>query len=158
MEVLAWSAGVENEARAERIAMGMAKRLSEGKVNLPHPIYGYNFDMPSGALLVKEIEAHWVQQIWLWYAEGVSRKEIRMRLIAADAPQTDCKAPIRKHKWSLAVIDNILKRDAYHTGIYISKYGGHTYQASIPVLIDGEIFAAAQERHKQCESISSRER
>jgi site-specific DNA recombinase len=149
MEVLAWAAGVENEARVERRAMGMARRLSAGKVNLPNPVYGYTYDVETGSLIVNEIEASWVQQIWNWYAEGVPRYELRRRLIAADAPQSKTGAATRKHKWSLTLIDNILRRDAYHTGIFATKLNGQTYEASIPILIDAATYQAVQERHSR---------
>ena len=70
----------------ERTAMGMIARHKAGKITLCNPPYGYTY--ADGNLYVHEIEAVWVRQIWQWFGEGVGRKGIRQRLIAARAPQS----------------------------------------------------------------------
>lgn len=146
MEVLAWAAGVENEARVERSAMGMAKRLADGKMHLPSTIYGYAYSSEQGTLTIDEPRATWVRHIWTWYGTGVGRNEIRRRLIAADAPQSLSMDGKRKHSWARNIVDAILKRDEYHTGIFITTFGGQSYEAQIPPIIDAETFGAVKRR------------
>ncbi len=144
MEVLAWAAGVENEARVERRRMGMARRLGEGRIALSVPVYGYNVE--NGAFAINDEEAHWVKQIWQWHAEGISFIQIRKRLIALGAAQSQHKNWRRKHTWSMQVINGILNRDDYHTGIFITRLNGQVYEAEIPTLIDDATFEASRER------------
>lgn len=145
-EILAWAAGVELEAKRDRYMMGMAARFADGKVALSNPVYGYDYDKKTGTLSVNETEAHWVRQIWEWYADGVSRYEIRRRLIGADAPQNATTTVKRKHKWSVGVIDKIVGRDDYFTGIFTTKWGGKEYESEIPTLIDEKTYKAVKRR------------
>lgn len=145
MEVLAWAAGVENDARKERTAMGVTNRYASGKLSLSRPVYGC--DYVDGALIKNAIEAEWVQKIWQWFGDNVSTAEIRRRLIAADASQ---RGHVRqKHKWSLGSIVNILHRDDYYTGIFTIKSNGQTYEFPFPQIVDVETYAAVQERRQR---------
>jgi len=72
-------------------------RLKAGKANSGQDRYGYR--RVGEQIEVVPEEAKWVQQIFAWYIAGVSMREMRRRLIAANAPQKDTTA-IRRMPWS----------------------------------------------------------
>lgn len=139
-------AKLELDAIKERTSMGRAARLATGKLNTNNPIYGLTYNPASGGLVVNETEAHWVRQIWQWYAKGVSVGSIRHRLIDACAPQSKTALVPRKHSWSLSVIGVILRRDSYFTGVFVTKWNGKEYEANIPTLIDADTYHAVVAR------------
>ncbi len=144
--ILAWAAGEELEARRERTTMGMKGRLGQGKLvgGSGSPPYGYDYHQESGTYIINEIEADWVRKIFKWYIEDVSAKEIRRRLIAAGVPQK--KNCVRRYIWHTAVIRQILKREYYVTGIFISKWAGQVFEVMIPPILDAETYQAALDR------------
>ena len=150
MEVLAWAAGVENDARVERRRLGMAKRMAEGRVVLGNPIFGYDYSKETGLLTINEAEAATVRQIWHWYGEDMSRYEIQRRLRASGTPQRhDDKSTRRKFAWSVGVIDGIIKRDSYGTGIFTHKLNGETFTANIPKIVCEADYQAVVARRKR---------
>jgi hypothetical protein len=112
----------------------------------------YGYDYHDGGLHLNEVEAQWVRQIWKWRGEGVGRKEIRRRLIEADAPQNENKVSrgpaARKYTWSLIVIDGILKRECYYTGIWTHKWQGATHEFPVAQILDEETYNAVIERRQ----------
>ena len=138
-EILAWAAGVELQAKHDRLMMGVAGRLAKGKVWNHPPLYGLT--KVDGDYEVNPEEAKWVSRIWAWYAEGLGAREIRRRLVAAGAPQREeNKSGYRrlKHPWSVGIIYRILRYEAYYTGKLTMDWDGEVYVLDAPVLVDAK--------------------
>jgi site-specific DNA recombinase len=146
-ELWAWVAGQENEARVDRHKMGMRGRLQRGLINIPAGVYGYT--ITNGIASINEEQAVWVREIWKWFGDGASRNEIRKRLIEADAPQLRDGDYRRKRKWSLTVLDVILHRDAYATGLYRATLDGNEHLINIPIIVDDATNQAVQARYRR---------
>ena len=139
--VKAWAAGVELEAKHDRFMMGVANRLSKGKVWNAEPPYGYKrkgdyFDMnPS--------EAQWVEKIFEWYSEDVSVKDIRIRLIAAGAQPRRKKV---KRLWHHPTLHKMLRYEPYWTGKQKIVWNEKEYKIEIPKIIDRQVAKVCNER------------
>ncbi len=141
--VKAWVAKMELDAKSDRMLMGVAGRLAEGKVwnnNLP---YGYCRVDDRGA--TEPEESKWVQKIWGWFADGSSLRTIRLRLIENGAPQRVAT----KIAWSISVISEMLGNDTYHTGILKMHWDGELYLIPVPVLVDADTAARVAERREK---------
>ncbi len=138
-EVLAWAAGVELQAKHDRLMMGVAGRLEQGKAwNIINPL-GYH--VVDGRFEVVPEEAKWVSHIWEWYADEVPTFEIRRRLIRAGAPQ---RRGVRT--WRADYIRTILHHDYYHTGIFTYRWNGKSYSISCPTIVDAKTAERVHER------------
>ncbi|MBL8057046.1 MAG: hypothetical protein JNK29_10135, partial [Anaerolineales bacterium] len=84
----------------------------------------------------------WLQQIWGWFGEGVSGREIRRRLIDGGAPERLGG----KHVWAIAKIYQFLKNDYYYTGHLRQRWNGEEYELPIPPLVDPETARFVNER------------
>jgi site-specific DNA recombinase len=142
--VKAWAAGIELEAKRDRLEMGIAGRLAKGKLWCPTPPYGYLYK--DGALYIDEGEADLVRNVWKWYGSGLPMREIQSRVIHAGIPQK--WAGKRKHVWSWGCIRNILKREGYYTGIFKYTRAGKEYKIPIPTILDIKTYQAVRNRNK----------
>ncbi|GAB4577534.1 MAG: hypothetical protein Fur0022_02650 [Anaerolineales bacterium] len=143
--VKAWAAKMELDAKHDRFMMGVAGRLASGKGWNQAPPYGYSKDS-SGIYQVNEVEAEWVRKLFNWYADGVPLREIRRRFISNGVPQRNNN---NRHLWNLAVLNKILKSEYYWTGKKPIKWGGETFEISIPTLIDTGIAQRTVERREK---------
>jgi site-specific DNA recombinase len=139
--VKAWAAKMELEAKHERLIIGISGRLESGRAWNGQEPYGYQND--DGYLQIDPETAKWVRAIWRWYADGMSVREIRQRLIAAGAPQS--RRP-GKDKWGLPRLRKILRYATYHTGIQPFVLEGNTFEVPCPPLIDPETAQRVKER------------
>jgi site-specific DNA recombinase len=139
--VKAWAARMELDAKHDRFMMGVAGRLAKGKpLNHPPP-YGYK--AVDGFYEKESDEAHWVQKIYEWYADEMSMKEIRHRLITGGAKQR------RKVKrpWAYTTLRRILhEKDYYYTGVQIVHWDGEEYEIPIPPIVELELAKRVQQR------------
>jgi DNA invertase Pin-like site-specific DNA recombinase len=143
-EVLAWAAGVELQAKHDRLMLGVARRLENGKAWQTQNPLGYN--IVNGVFEVVPDEAKWINQIWKWYADGVPTMEIRRRLIAGGAPQ---RTNHRKYAWQMAYIHRILSREYYYSGVFEWNWNGKVYKIAIPVIVGAETARRVGERRKR---------
>jgi predicted oxidoreductase len=131
--VKAWAAGIELEAKRQRMIMGIRHKLKQGKVRARSVLYGYQKNKNDFAEL-NDDEWPWVNKIWKWYSEGMSVTEIRNRLIAGNAPQRN-KVQI---PWRKSYIYRLLNIDTYHTGIQIYEWGGEIFELPYPIIVNEE--------------------
>lgn len=141
--VKVWVASMELQARRDRMEMGVKGRLAAGRGWWPRPAYGYQYD-PTNGITVNENEAQWVRAIFAWYVEGLRLKDIRKRLIEAGAAERGEKV----FTWSTAIISHYLRQTYYYTGNFITKIGDETFETPVPVIIDPDIAAAADQRRE----------
>lgn len=134
----AWLAQVELENIKERMTMGVKARLKAGKANSGQDRYGYQ-RMGERIEIVPE-EAEWVRQIFAWYVERLPLKEMRKRLLAANAPQKATTNP-RKVTWSYHSIKGVLAgvKD-YATGTKIQRREGDQFEIEIEPILDMETY------------------
>lgn len=141
--VKAWVARMELDNKNDRVEMGIAGRLAEGKAW--NAIAPYGFQKTGEVYEVCPDEAEWVKQISAWFADGVGVREIRRRLIGADAPQkTQGEKP--STKWNPAIIYRILRQPAYHTGTLTIRWNGDTYDLPVTPLVDADTAQAIADR------------
>jgi site-specific DNA recombinase len=143
-EVLAWAAGVELQAKHDRLMMGITARLAKGKAwNMRDPL-GYK--VIDGKFTVVPDEAKWVNLIWKWYAGGVTSWVIRKRLIAGGAPQ---RAEKHRNPWRIDYIRRLLRYEPYYTGVFKAHSNGEVFEIPIPTIVDAETARRVQEQHKK---------
>ncbi|NOH02756.1 MAG: recombinase family protein [Chloroflexi bacterium] len=132
--VKAWLAQVELEHIKERMTMGVKARLKAGKANSGQDRYGYR--RVGERIEIVPDEAKWVRQIFAWYIERLSLKEIRKRLIAANAPQKEATKP-RKITWAIGSILGVLRgAKDYTTGIKVQRREGDWFEIGIEPILD----------------------
>lgn len=134
----AWLAQVELENIKERMTMGVKARLKAGKANSGQDRYGYR--RVGEQIEVVPEEAKWVQQIFAWYIAGVSMREMRRRLIAANAPQKDTTA-IRRIPWSFNSLKGILHGAGdYARGVKTQSREGEQFQMKLIPILDMDTY------------------
>lgn len=134
----AWLAQVELEHIKERMTMGVKARLRAGKANSGQDRYGYQ--RRGDVIEIVPEEAEWVRAIFQWHVEGVSDREIRRRLIHANAPQKQTTMP-RKIQWSLHSIKSIIASgEAYASGIKIQRREGDEFFIEAKPILDPETY------------------
>lgn len=142
----AWLAQAELENIKERMTMGVKARLKAGKANSGQDRYGYR-RVGEKIEIVPE-EAEWVRQIFAWYIERLSLKEIRKRLIAANAPQKEATKP-RKITWAISSIIGILQgAKDYATGIKVQRREGDRFEIGIEPILDMQTYEKFLQLHR----------
>lgn len=93
-------------------------------------------------------EAKWVRQIFTWYIERLPAKEIRKRLIAANAPQKEATKP-RKITWAISSIFGILQgAKDYATGTKIQRREGDRFEIEIEPILDMQMYEKFLQVHR----------
>jgi len=134
----AWLAQMELENIKERMTMGVKARLRAGKANSGQDRYGYRRN--GDVIEVVPEEARWVRQIFAWFIDGLTKKEIRKRLIAENAPQKETTKE-RSVIWSHSSIEGILSAaEAYATGIKVQRREGEVFEIPVEPLIGMETY------------------
>jgi site-specific DNA recombinase len=151
MGAMAFASKIELDAKHDRFMLGVSGRLEKGKVWNNPPAYGWK--RVEGRLELEPTEAQWVRQVWQWYADGITAREIRRRLIAGGAPErrTDNKTP-----WSTSYIYVMLHRDAYHTGKFTMQWDGDTYAIEVPVIVPSDLAARVKAKMKKKQAYPAR--
>ncbi|MBI3175152.1 MAG: recombinase family protein [Chloroflexi bacterium] len=134
----AWLAQVELENIKERMTMGVKARLKAGKANSGQDRYGYR--RVGERIEVVPEEAEWVRQIFAWYNERIPFKEMRQRLIAANAPQKIATKP-RKITWAISSILGILQgAEEYAMGKKFQSREGDRFEMDIKPILDVQTY------------------
>ena len=139
--VKAWAAGIELQAKRDRMSMGVAARLSKGKPWNQASPYGYSKDA-DGYYVINPEEAEWIERLFEWFAESVPVLEIRRRLIEGGAKQRNKI----KWPWSPAILYRYLSAEHYWIGYFQTKWDGVTYKIPIEPIIGPEIAERAAQR------------
>jgi site-specific DNA recombinase len=141
--VKAWAARMELDAKQDRITMGIAGRLANGKVWSTSIPYGYRLE--SGMAQINPQESEWLHRIWRWYGDDVPIREIRRRLMDGGAPQRETN----RIPWQIPWIYILLKKEVYTTGIQYMRWSGQVYEIPYPIIIDPETAAKVQARREK---------
>jgi len=141
----------------ERMQRGKAGKAAGGKVvGGSIPPYGYRWVGRKAdiRLVVDEDEAAIVRQVFSWYLEGASVREIVRRLVARGVPTpATTRARSERHLtgrneerrgWGLTGVYGILRNEV-SVGVY--RYGSCD-PVPVPAIVDGATWKAAQERRE----------
>lgn len=135
--ILSVFAQLEREQIKERMKLGKLGRAKSGKsMNWNNIAFGYSY--VNGELVVNDIEAHIVKDIYLRYLAGDSISKIQNSL-------NDAGHIAKKTRWSYGTIKQVLRRP-----IYIGKtsYNGKTFKGTHDPIIDEETFNRVQQQLK----------
>ncbi|MDE2491457.1 MAG: recombinase family protein [Elusimicrobia bacterium] len=181
---LASFADFERNMICERTIQGLRKRAELGKYTGANPPYGYDYDQPSGTLVVNEREAAVVREVFRWIAhERLSMRRIALRLAERGVPTKKAAARRMPTLWHTSSLWLLLTNTAYYGEMYYRKTrraapkrreGGGFAPASddsrerrpeaeriripVPAIIDKGLFDLAQERMKENQRFSPRNR
>ena len=148
-------AQMELDSLKERMTMGVQARLRAGKANTGQDRYGYR--RGGGEIVVVEEEARWVRQIFAWYCERVTIKEIRRRLIEAGAPQKGSSIP-RKIQWARTSIQAVLKAgEEYALGVKRQSRAGEVYELPVEPIVTLETWERARAIRADNRTLPARE-
>jgi len=140
-----FAAKLEAEKIRERTMRGKKARAQQGRVPCGGyaRLYGYDYlkvnDRNGGRRIIKESEAKWVRQMFVWLVDdGMPCLAIATRLNALHIPTK------YSNYWSRTVVHKILSNPAY-TGVTIYKQGEPIELPNItPPIIDKTMFEVAQ--------------
>lgn len=120
----AWRAREDNERRRVLIRGSYLSKAHAGKVTARTPRFGYRLNRTTWQYEEHEDQAAVVRQIWSWYAEGLSYREIVRRLHGpADAREPLHPSPAGRDWWTLPGVRFILNEEAYATGkLFVNRW------------------------------------
>ena len=97
----------ERENLAERVSFGFEQKTREGNYTNTHGVYGYDYIVGEGKLVINEDERKLIEYIYSEYLSGTSMTEISRNLIAKNTPTK------RGGKWQQSTIVSILQNPLY---------------------------------------------
>lgn len=148
--LMAWAAGIENEARRDRMAMGRRALIEQGKT-WGQPPYGYDTDPETKRVIFDPNEDWVVLGIFERFAQGETVHAIRDWLIASGAQQRRNRVSTAKwseYEWAPWTIREILRRDEYATGIRKIKADGQIFEQEIPPIVPLHHLKAVRRRQE----------
>jgi DNA invertase Pin-like site-specific DNA recombinase len=159
--------GIERRNIRRRCTRGLIEK-AKVKGKLPgygSPPYGYRWEgsHATRVLVLYEEEARIVRLIFLWYAEGVTVREICLRLEAMGIPSPSVSTPQRTrakkaspYKWIGPTIYGILRRHTYMGEFHVfttrpgknvkKRLSAEPVIVPVPAIISRDLFAVVQEK------------
>lgn len=132
----------ERENLAERVTFGYEQKTREGNYTNTHGVYGYDYVVGDGDLLINEQEAELVRRIYNLYLQGNSMNTITKMLIQEQAPTK------RGGQWNSSTLRSILTNPLYIGSIRYGVDGRPTsFQVDntrYPTILDEDTFLRAQ--------------
>lgn len=106
----------ESRSISENVAWGIRKRFADGKFSVPYKAFlGYDRGK-DGAMVINAEQAEIVRLIYLLYLEGRTLGDITRVLMGAGI-----KTPGGKDKWSVTVIESMLRNEKYYGAALLQK-------------------------------------
>lgn len=143
----------ERENLAERVAFGYEQKTREGNYTNTRGVYGYDYIVGEGKLVVNEYEKQIVNDIYDWYINSMSLIKIGKML-------ADNKVPTKRGgKWCQGTVRSILTNPLYIGKVrYNVTPNGCDFMADgeHEKIIDEEKFYRVQEIMKQRQHFTSR--
>ena len=144
----------ERENLAERVTLGYEQKTREGNYTNTNGVYGYDYVVGIGNLLVNEYEKNIVNDIYNYYLEGQSLSKISKLLI-------DKKVPTKRGgKWCQSTISSILSNPLYIGKVRynVENYKNCDFEADSnhEPIISKETFRNVQEIMKKRQRFKSR--
>jgi site-specific DNA recombinase len=134
--IVAAMAQWERENTGERVSMGFHEKVRQGKYALNFRLFGYDLDLKTGKLTIKEDEAEIVRLIvHLYLKEGMGANRICKYLNERNIKTRD------GNTWGDKPLMQLLKNPVYMGTI---RYGTASSEGSAPPIIDKETFDLIQ--------------
>lgn len=133
----------ERENLAERVSFGYEQKTREGNYTNANGVYGYDYIVGKGDLIVNEFESKIVRYIYGQYLHSKSMTAICKELISHNVPTK------RGGKWSQSTIFSILTNPLYigkiRYGVVNKKNNKFEVDGSQTPILDEETFYSVQE-------------
>jgi hypothetical protein len=147
----------ENKRRAERINMGKVGVLEKGRWPGRYGRLGYVVRREDGKRgCIIELgdpgEIQTVKDIFNWYDQGITTREIRKKLIKRGDRQSGRK---KAYKWSPEIILRMLRAEDY-TGVAAWDFEDRTFKIKIPAIVPRDQWERVQKRLDSNRQLSSR--
>ena len=107
VKIIGIFAEFERENLAERVSLGYEQKTREGNYTNCNGVYGYDYIVGEGKLVVNKMEAIYVEKIFKWYLEGDSMLEISRKLERLGVPTK------RGGLWRQSTIHSVLTNPLY---------------------------------------------
>ncbi|MCH8229049.1 MAG: recombinase family protein [Chloroflexi bacterium] len=150
-------AELEYQLIKERTSDGRARRIAEGKWASGRPKFGY-IRNEDGRLVANKSQAEMVRRIFTLYSTG---ERLGLHRLSQRLQELAIPSPTGKLLWSESVLHRILTEPTYAKGHYYlpdKDKGGRQFPSAIevPVLIDQNLWQAAQARMRTNQSVRKR--
>lgn len=133
--IVAAMAQWERENLGERVRMGTAEKVRQGKYAHNKSPIGYDLDLSSGKLTIKDSEAKTIKLIFELYLKGLSAHKICRYLNERNITTKD------GNTWNDTPLMQILKNPLYKGSI---RWGGILKEDAVPPIVDKETFDLVQ--------------
>ena len=98
---------------SRKVEAALHTQMEEGEFKWRQIPYGYKWNEDHSNIIPDEETAHFVRDIFRWFAEGVSKKKIAEKLDEANAPKYQENGVSNPHPWSMGTVYGILSNPAY---------------------------------------------
>lgn len=107
VKIIGIFAEFERENLAERVTFGYEQKTKEGNYTNCNGVFGYDYLVGKGKLIINKEESYYVKKIYEWYLEGDSMLKIAKKLKSLNIPTK------RGGHWNQSTINSILNNPLY---------------------------------------------
>jgi len=146
VKIIGIFAEFERENLAERVTFGYEQKTKEGNYTNCNGVFGYDYLVGKGKLVVNEEEAYYVRKIFEWYLEGNSMLKIAKKLKDLNVPTK------RGGHWNQSTINSILNNPLYIGNVRYGIRKKNSFEVvgkNITVIIDNDMFYGVQNLMKK---------
>ena len=146
VKIIGIFAEFERENLAERVTFGYEQKTKEGNYTNCNGVFGYDYLVGKGKLVVNKQEAYYVRKIYEWYLEGDSMLKIAKKLKDLNVPTK------RGGHWNQSTINSILNNPLYIGNVRYGVNKKNNFEVvgkDITGIIDKDMFYGVQELMKK---------
>ena len=146
VKIIGIFAEFERENLAERVTFGYEQKTKEGNYTNCNGVFGYDYLVGKGKLIINKEEAYYVRKIYEWYLEGDSMLKIAKKLKDLNVPTK------RGGHWNQSTINSILNNPLYIGNVRYGVNKKNNFEVvgkDIARIIDKDIFYGVQELIKR---------
>ena len=107
VKIIGIFAEFERENLAERVTFGYEQKTKEGNYTNCNGVFGYDYLVGKGKLVVNKEESYYVRKIYEWYLDGDSMLKVAKKLKDLNVPTK------RGGHWNQSTINSILNNPLY---------------------------------------------
>ena len=146
VKIIGIFAEFERENLAERVTFGYEQKTKEGNYTNCNGVFGYDYLVGKGKLVVNKEESYYVRKIYEWYLEGDSMLKIAKKLKDLNVPTK------RGGHWNQSTINSILNNPLYIGNVRYGIRKKNNFEVvgkDITGIIDKDMFYGVQELMKR---------
>ena len=146
VKIIGIFAEFERENLAERVTFGYEQKTKEGNYTNCNGVFGYDYLVGKGKLVVNKEESYYVKKIYEWYLEGDSMLKIAKKLKNLNVPTK------RGGHWNQSTINSILNNPLYIGNVRYGVNKKNNFEVEgrdITEIIDKDMFYGVQELMKR---------